>query len=86
MVECKYFFNKFVENDSMIREKEIKAVLQAFKKLTKDEQYEVRRKLLLAETKKRVEQNWSKYPDANISEDEIMEEVKTVRNASKKKN
>ncbi len=69
----------------MIREKEINTVLKAYKKLTKEEQAELRRKLLFDIVKSKVKKNWDKYPDEEISEEEVMNEVKAVRNARKKK-
>lgn len=68
----------------MIRTKEVNEVLKAFKKLTVEEQAEIKRKILLEDVKKRVDENWEKYPNIEMSDEEIMKELKALRKTRKK--
>ncbi len=63
----------------------VREFLRNFNRLGKEEQYEIKRQLLKKEILSDIRKNADKYADEKMSEEEVMKEVKAVRNARKKR-
>ena len=80
----RYPFKRLIQDKiTGMQDKKVQALLNAYRQLSKAEQYEVRRHLLKQDIQSLVSRHWEDYPDEHISDEEITSEVKTVRNAGK---